>query len=153
MRTCSGIDISSNYAFTAPRFAGNTFGAGQNCRPATIDDAAKPLDINPGNQAHTEHYVRASSIRAYGEDSNLGSKLFIKLNDYHKMVLNIPIWKKNPQISDLVGFDRIMATLPTIISSKYEGALLPIELAHGIASLSTYPSAKILKIFSKAHGI
>jgi len=96
---------------------------------------------------------RRKSIRAYGEDSNLGSKMFVKLNDYHKMVLNIPIWKMNPQISDLMGFDRIMATLPTIISSQYEGALLPIELAHGIASLSTYPSAKILKIFTKAQGI
>ena len=96
---------------------------------------------------------RRKSIRPYGEDSNLGSKIFIKINDYHKMVLNIPIWKMDPQISDLMGFDRIMATLPTILSSRYEGALLPIELAHGIASLSTYPSAKILKIFSQAQGI
>ena len=31
---------------------------------------------------------------------------------------------------------------------RHEGALLPIELANGVASLSTYPSARILREFS-----
>jgi hypothetical protein len=68
------------------------------------------------------------------------------------MVLNIPIgeYEANPQIDDLIGYQEIFATLPKIISNRHEGALLPIELAHGIASLSTYPSAKILKLFSES---
>jgi len=78
------------------------------------------------------------------------TKVFVKLNDYHKMILNIPTGKfiKDPKIEDLIGSERIFSTLPTILSNKYKGALLPIELANGIASLSTYPSAHILKIFS-----
>jgi hypothetical protein len=48
----------------------------------------------------------------------------------------------------LIGFNRILATLPKILSSRYENALLPVELANSIASLSTYPSAQILSIFS-----
>jgi len=40
--------------------------------------------------------------------------------------------------------------LPKILSNRYEGALLPIELANGIASLSTYPSAKVLELFSSS---
>ena len=88
----------------------------------------------------------------YGERTNFGSKLFVKVNNYHQMVVSIPIgeFKVNPELSDFVGIERIFATIPNILSSKYEGALLPIELAHGIASLSTYPSAKILKIFSES---
>jgi len=71
------------------------------------------------------------------------------------MVLNIPTgeYVENPTISDLIGVDRIFATLPTILSNQYEGALLPIELANGIASLSTYPSAQILKIFAEAKSV
>ncbi len=86
----------------------------------------------------------------YGKDTNYGAKVFVKLNDYHKMVLNIPFgkYKPSPQFKDLIGAERIFSTLPPILSNKYEGALLPIELAHGIASLSTYPSAEILKIFA-----
>ena len=72
------------------------------------------------------------------------------------MVLNVPTGTgkhvKDPQISDLIGPDRIFATIPSIISNRYEGALLPIELANGVASLSTYPSAQILKIFADTRG-
>lgn len=120
-----------------------------------IDRKMKAGDIFIPNEDYLfkEILQRRKSIKPYGEDSNLGSKLFVKLNNYHKMVLNIPVWKMNPQVADLMGFDRIMATLPEILSCRHEGALLPIELAHGIASLSTYPSAKILKIFSQAQGI
>ena len=75
----------------------------------------------------------------------------MKLSDYHKMVINIPTGEfvVDPKEADLLGGDRIFATLPTILSSRFEGALLPVELAHGLASLSTYPSAHILKIFSE----
>jgi hypothetical protein len=36
-----------------------------------------------------------------------------------------------------------------ILSNRFEGALLPIELANNIASLSTYPSAKTLELFAE----
>lgn len=88
----------------------------------------------------------------YGQDTNYGAKVFVKTNSYHQMVLSIPtrspVFISHPTIDDLVGIERILATLPRVLSNKYEGALLPIELAHGVASLSTYPSAQILKLFS-----
>jgi len=93
----------------------------------------------------------------YGKDTNYGAKVFVKLNNYHQMVLNIPTgtYVQNPSLSDLIGVGRIMATLPTILSNRFEGALLPVELANGVASLSTYPSAQILKVFAdtKAGGV
>jgi len=94
---------------------------------------------------------RSESGAPYGKDTNYGAKIFVKMNNYHMMVLNIPFgeYTKNPRLEDLIGNERIFATLPTILSNRYEGALLPIELANGIASLSTYPSAKILKLFSE----
>ena len=69
------------------------------------------------------------------------------------MVISIPTGKflANPTIDDLIGANRIFPTLATILSSRYESALLPVELANGIASLSTYPSAQILKMFAETH--
>ena len=66
--------------------------------------------------------------------------------------LNVPTGHYNssgtfPAATDLVGLPRILATLPGLISHKFEGALFPIELANGIASMSSYPSAKILQRF------
>jgi hypothetical protein len=104
------------------------------------------------------HYVRneiqhSNSTSVYGQDTNYGAKVFIKYNDYHKMIINVPTGERGefvetPSTSHLIAFDKIVATLPKILSNRYEGALLPIELANGVASLSTYPSAKALELFS-----
>jgi hypothetical protein len=69
-----------------------------------------------------------------------------------KMRLPCGEFRPNPHLAELSGADRIFATLPTILSSRHEGALLPVELAHGVASLSTYPSARILKVFADTVG-
>ena len=105
-----------------------------------------------------DHYIKSEiqsrnlSGAPYGKDTNYGAKILIKLNNYHHSVLNIPIgsFNANPKQEDLIGYERIFATIPTILSGRYEGALLPIELANGIASLSTYPSAQILKLFGES---
>lgn len=46
--------------------------------------------------------------------------------------------------------DAIFGTLPSLASSRFTGALVPIELVNDVVSLSTYPSAHILKIFAEA---
>ena len=89
----------------------------------------------------------------YGQDTNYGAKVFLKLNNYHKMVINVPTGERgefveNPSLAHLISVEDIIATLPNILSNRFEGALLPVELANGVASLSTYPSAKVLKLFS-----
>jgi len=109
----------------------------------------------PGNQYIKEQIQHRPNRGApYGKDTNYGAKVFVRISNYHQMVLNIPTgeYVEDPTLSNLIGAERIFATLPTVLSSRFEGALLPIELAHGVASLSTYPSAQILKIFAEAKG-
>lgn len=72
------------------------------------------------------------------------------------MILNIPTAKnaenpyfESPKLEDLMGAANIFATLPELLSYRHEGGLLPVELANGVASLSTYPSAQILKMFAE----
>jgi len=106
----------------------------------------------PGDQYVKEQIQNRPDRGApYGRDTNYAAKLFVKLNDYDKMIINIPTGEfvVDPEEGNLLGGGRIFATLPTILSSRFEGALLPVELAHGLASLSTYPSGHILKIFSE----
>lgn len=119
------------------------------------DHAPFPSYFIP-NDAYIKERIqhRPNQGAAYGKDTNYGAKLFLKLNAYHSMVINVPTGQHmpNPVIGDLIGFDRIIATLPTLLSNRYEGALMPIELANGVASLSTYPSARILKMFAEHSG-
>ena len=106
----------------------------------------------PGDKyVKVEIQCRPKTGAPYGKDTNFGVKVFVKFNDFHHAVLNIPtgMFIQDPKLSDLIGANRIFATLPNILSSRHEGGLLPIELAHGIASLSTYPSAKVLKLFTE----
>lgn len=105
----------------------------------------------PSNQ-YVRERIQQRSVRGapYGKDTNYGAKVFLKLDEYTKMVLMIPTkgFVPDPALSDLIGAPRILSTIPKILSSQHEGGLLPIQLAHGIASLSTYPSAKILSMFA-----
>jgi hypothetical protein len=109
----------------------------------------------PDNNYIQEQIKHNNTSAIYGADTNYGAKLFIKMNDYHKMIINIPTGKRgefveNPSKDNLISFSNIIATLPKILSNKFEGALLPIELANKIASLSTYPSAKTLELFAES---
>jgi hypothetical protein len=113
----------------------------------------------PGSYAVLDHdYVRREVYRSpdlsnpYGKRTNWGEKVFLKLDPGMSMVLNIPTGHyldagDRPLPTDLVGLPRILATLPSLVSHKFEGALFPIELANGIASMSSYPSAAILGKF------
>lgn len=88
----------------------------------------------------------------YGKRTNWGEKVYFKLDPSTYLVLNVPTgnYLDNPTMptrEKLIGLDRILATLPSLISHKFAGALFPIELANGIASMSSYPSASILRRF------
>lgn len=109
----------------------------------------------PDNSYIRNEIQHSNLIGIYGTDTNYGAKIFVKYDDYHKMVLNVPTGERgefveNPSVYHLIAISNIIATLPKILSNRYEGALLPIELANGIASLSTYPSAKALELFAEA---
>lgn len=92
----------------------------------------------------------------YGQDTNYGAKIFLTLTDRYRFVFTLPVMQSMrefivaPDPTKLIGFDRIVTTLPSLVSSRHENALMPIELAHSIASLSTYPSAQVLKLFATA---
>lgn len=101
---------------------------------------------------------RPASGEPYGKDTNYGAKIFLILDERHQFVLTVPLITGNmkdfildPQIDKLIGLPNILATIPTLLSNRHENALLPIELANSIASLSTYPSAQVLKLFADAN--
>lgn len=119
----------------------------------------------PGSYATwDQNYVRREVYRSpdlsnpYGKRTNWGEKLFVKLDPGMSMVLNVPTGNyleagDRPLPTDLIGLQRILATLPSIVSHKFEGALFPVELANGIASMSSYPSAAILAKFLEGQSI
>jgi hypothetical protein len=89
--------------------------------------------------------------KAYGEDTNYGAKLFVRLHRDDLLTLNVATGNHvaDPNPPDLMCLADILATLPALQSARYTGALLPIALVNDVVSLSTYPSAKILKVFSE----
>jgi hypothetical protein len=92
-------------------------------------------------------------VSPYGLKTNYGEKVLVKLDPYTHMVLSMPTGEYQPDpdfpsVADLIGLDRILATLPSLLSHQHEGALFPVTLANGVASLSSYPSAAILKVFA-----
>jgi hypothetical protein len=87
----------------------------------------------------------------YGFRTNYGNKLFFKTSNYHYVALSIPTgeYKDTSSALDFIGLENILSSICKLVSHKHHSALIPIQLANGIASLSTYPSARILKIFAE----
>ncbi|HEM7769506.1 hypothetical protein ACG9XQ_10710 [Acinetobacter baumannii] len=126
----------------------------------SISKFVKPLEINENLHFSvlSHDYVRKEVYRSpelsspYGSRTNWGEKIYIKVDPNTSLVLNIPTGNYNPSknfplAQDLIGLDRILSTIPSLISRKYSGGLYPVELANGVASMSSYPSAKILQQF------
>lgn len=114
----------------------------------------EPLTYAPltHGYVHKEVYRTPARGNPYGLKTNWGEKLYVKADPGAYLVLNMPtgtylLPDDRPVAADLIGLDRILATLPSLISHKFEGALYPVELANGIASMSSYPSAAILQRF------
>lgn len=120
-----------------------------------------------GRDAPADHYFipdhtyiceqiqhRPASGAPYGADTNYGVKVFVLYGERYKFVFNVPINESmrnfivKPEADSLIGFDRILGTLSKLLSSRFENGLMPIELANSVASLSTYPSAQVLKLFA-----
>ena len=104
-----------------------------------------------------EIYRSPDLSNPYGSRTNWGEKVYLKVDPGTFMVLNLPTGNYDPSgsfpsVTDLIGISRILATLPSVVSHKFEGALFPVELANGIASMSSYPSAKILQRFMEETG-
>ncbi|WP_420578309.1 hypothetical protein [Ekhidna sp.] len=104
----------------------------------------------PDNEYIRTHVQQRKANEQYGYRTNYGNKVFLKVGENHQLVVSIPPGKyiDSDTASDLIGFDRITGTLKDLLSFRHENALVPIELAHGVASLSTYPSAHIFRLFS-----
>lgn len=104
------------------------------------------------NNEFIDKEVRARPNRndPYGIRVNYGNKIFVCNDKYHHIVLSIPTgeYKDTNSIDDFIGAQKIIRTVNKLISYKHENALIPIQLANGIASLSTYPSAQVLKLFA-----
>jgi hypothetical protein len=117
----------------------------------------------PAYAVLTHEYVRGEVYRSpdlanpYGSRTNWGEKVLVKLDPGTSLVLNVPTGEYSPAPTfpvdtDLIGFQRILSTIPGLVSHKFEGALFPIELANGIASMSSYPSAAVLRRFMEDSG-
>jgi len=102
------------------------------------------------------HYIRTQiqhrpeRSEPYGKRVNWGNKIFVKLDPFQTMVLSVPTgeYTDSQGKESFLGLNKILGTLPRLVSYKYEGALVPIALANGVASLSSYPSATVLKMFA-----
>lgn len=104
----------------------------------------------PDNLYIRDYVQQRKAEESYGFRTNYGNKIFVKIGENHTMVLAIPTgdYKDSEKPSDFIGFNRIIGTMKDILSYRHECALTPIEMAHGVASLSTYPSAQIFKLFA-----
>lgn len=104
----------------------------------------------PNEYIRKEIQHRPERSEPYGSRTNFGNKVFVKFDEYNHLVLSVPTgqYTDSETLDVFLGLRRILASLPPILSHRHECALVPVELANGVASLSSYPSAAVLKVFA-----
>jgi len=90
-----------------------------------------------------------SDPRLYRNRVSYGAKLIARVGPDHVLALSIPTgpFMLEPRSSDLFGLDTILRALSTLVSYRYENALMPIVATNAAASLSFNPSGRILEHF------
>lgn len=87
---------------------------------------------------------------AYGNTSYYGAKIIFKSPEERIYVATIPT--SNPKvkydISDFPEINTILSLLSLLKSDMYDNALLPVALANKLISISSHPSASLLKKFA-----
>jgi len=115
--------------------------------------------VKPSFAVLTHDYVRREVYRSpdlsnpYGKRTNWGEKVYLKFDPGSYLVINVPTgeYKEQREFSFGIGSNWIRPYFEhssTLVSHKFEGALFPVELANGVASMSSYPSAKVLQLFA-----
>lgn len=124
------------------------------------DSSQKFSSYKPLTHKYIREAVQCAPFREneYGLKTNYGEKVLVKIDSKTAVVLNIPPYEYKtseaegyinfPCANNLIGLEKIIEGLHSLVTVKYKNALLPIVLANGIASLSSYPSASVLKLFT-----
>lgn len=124
------------------------------------EPAQKFSSYKPLTHKYIREAVQCAPFREneYGLKTNYGEKVLVKIDSKTAVVINVPPYEYKtsidenyinfPSTEDFIGLDKIVTGLHSLVTVKYKNALLPIVLANGVASLSSYPSASVLKLFA-----
>jgi hypothetical protein len=87
--------------------------------------------------------------RQYRNRVSYGAKLIARVGPDHILALTIPTgpFLLEPSPTDVIGMERILRALASLVSYRYENALMPIVATNAAASLSFNPSGRILENF------
>jgi hypothetical protein len=121
---------------------------------AEINDQVSTGDVFIPSNTYILTYIKSggSTQTRYGEKVLYAAKAFYRADSRNMLVLNVPygLYATDVKARDLYGLSGILATLDRLGSRQFQNALLPIVAANRIASLSVYPSNKILERFAEA---
>ncbi|MDC7252999.1 hypothetical protein [Wohlfahrtiimonas chitiniclastica] len=124
------------------------------------EPAQKFSSYKPLTHKYIREAVQCAPFREneYGLKTNYGEKVLVKIDSKTAVVINVPPYEYKtsadenyinfPSTEDFIELEKIVTGLHSLVTVKYKNALLPIVLANGVASLSSYPSASVLKLFA-----
>lgn len=91
----------------------------------------------------------------YGERHLLGERVFVLLPGNRELILSIPsALSRNeldrPLPSDLIGLEKILGTIPELVTPIYDNALFPITRVNSLVSIAQQPCGHMLELFSES---
>lgn len=92
---------------------------------------------------------------SYGDRHLLGERVFLLLPGNRELILSIPSdLSKNelarPVPGDLIGLEKILQTIPALVTPVYDNALFPITRVNALVSIAQEPCGHMLEIFTES---
>lgn len=105
------------------------------------------------NNEYIRKYINPNSEfskKIYGQDTMYGSKIYVNYNNTHRLILSVNSAgdiKDTPTEYDIVNLNKVVNTICTLLTYKYENGIYPISLINNRVSISTNPSGNIIEKF------
>lgn len=92
---------------------------------------------------------------SYGERHLLGERVFVLLPGNRELILSIPSSLSRNDLSrplpkDLIGLEKILGTIPDLVTPIYDNALFPISRVNALVSIAQQPCGHMLELFSES---
>ena len=95
-----------------------------------------------------------SAGHKYGERALLGERVFVLLPGKRELILSVPSGLtrnvlNRPLPEDLIGLEKILGTIPALVTPIYDNALFPISRVNSLVSIAQEPCGHMLELFSE----
>lgn len=106
------------------------------------------------DEVYRKRFIRPAATETFGRDTHYGQDILLKTRDGRAFVMSLPLETRAGR-NDVDRYRGAIARAASLIEfarfDLYPNALIPVSLAHRLASISSTSGGRVLQAFTREH--